>query len=124
MKTETIEPKSSVNEAESKAGLAASGGYTANHLTLKWGTLKAWNVEGNDEAIKLLKRYDEIGSSFSAMCQHDTPEQKEIICKLIDTMPGEIYLSWDGIYVSKDAAKKYVLEYGKDKPCNAEVSHE
>lgn len=68
---------------------------TNNRLTLKWGTLQAWNVEGNDEAIKLLKRYGEIGSSFSAIAQDDTPEQKEIICKLIDLMPGEIYLSWD-----------------------------
>ncbi len=79
-------------------------------------------MAGNDEAIKLLKRYEEIGASFSAMTQHDTPEQKEIICKLIDAMPGEIYLSWDGIYVSKADAKKYVLEYGKDKPCNDKLT--
>ncbi len=99
------------------AGFAASGGYTAskNHLTLKWGTLKAWNVEGNEEGQKLLKRYHELGSSFSAMMQHDTPEQKEIICKLIDLMPGEIYLDWDDKYVSKENAKTYVLEYDKKR---------
>jgi len=85
------------------------------NLTLKWGTLKAWNVEGNEAAQKLLKRYFKIGASFSAMTQNDTPEQKEIICKLIELMPGEIYLSWDAKYVSKDEAKKYVMEYGKDK---------
>lgn len=86
---------------------------TKNHLTLKWGTLKAWNVAGNEPAIQLLKRYCEIGASMSAAMQHDTPEQKEIICKLIDLMPGEIYLDWDDKYVSKEDAKKYVLEYGK-----------
>ena len=82
-----------------------------NYLTLKWGTLKSWNVVGNEEAIKLLKRYGEIGSSFSAMMQKDTPEQKEIICKLIDLVPGDIYLDWDGEYASKVDAKKYVMEY-------------
>lgn len=88
---------------------------TENHLTLKWGTLKAWNFSGLPEAQALLKRYDELGSSMSAMTQRDTPEQKGIICKLIDLMPGEIYLDWDGKYVSKDEAKKYVLEYGRKK---------
>jgi len=85
----------------------------ATHLTLKWGTLKAWNFSDVPEAKALLERYCEIGSSFSAMAQHDTPEQKEIICKLIDLVPGEIYLDWDDKYVSKDEAKKYVMEYGK-----------
>lgn len=85
------------------------------HLSLKWGTLKSWNFTGNKAAIKLLKRYNEIGSSFSVMAQHDTPEQKEIICKLIDLMPGPIYLDWDDEYVSHDQAKKYVMEYGKEQ---------
>lgn len=86
-----------------------------NHLSLKWGTLKGWNFSGLPEAQKLLERYDELGSSISAMSQHDTPEQKEIICKLIDLIPGEIYLDWDAKYVSKEWAKKYVLDYGKAK---------
>jgi len=85
-----------------------------NYLTLKWGTLKAWNFEGSEPATKLLKRYGEIGASFSAMAQRDTPEQKEIICKLIDLVPDKVYLDWDDKYVSKDEAKKYVMEYGKE----------
>ena len=84
-----------------------------NYLTLKWGTLKAYNFEGNEEACKLLKRYGKIGSSVSAMVQKDTPKQKEIICKLIDLTPGEIYLAWDGKYVSKEKAKEYVMNYDK-----------
>lgn len=84
-----------------------------NRLTLKWGILKSWNFEGNQDAIGLLKRYSELGSSPSAMAQRDTAEQKEIICKLIDCVPGEIYLDWDGKYVSKDEAKEYVMNYGK-----------
>lgn len=82
-----------------------------NYLTLKWGTLKAWNFEGNGKAAPLLKRYHEIGSALSAMMQKDTPEQKEIICKLIDLAPSEIYLDWNNKYVSKEEAKKYVMEY-------------
>jgi hypothetical protein len=84
-----------------------------NYITLKWGTLKAWEVEGNDEAIKLITHYLEMGSSLSAMTQRDTPEQKEIICKLIDLMPGKILLEWDEQYVSKEDAKDYVMNYGK-----------
>lgn len=83
-----------------------------DHIDLKWGTLKGWKVS-TPKAIELLKRYHEIGASASVMLQHDTPEQKEIICQLIDEVPGEIYLDWDGKYVSKEEAKKYVREYGK-----------
>jgi len=84
------------------------------YITLKWGTLKAWRV--NNEDMHLLEKYDEIGSSLSAMMQKDTPEQKQIICELIDRCddPRGIYLDWDGKFVSKNEAKKYVMEYGHD----------
>jgi hypothetical protein len=49
------------------------------------------------------------------MAQRDTPRQKEIICELIDNISAdEIFLDWDGIYVSKEDAKKYVMEYSND----------
>jgi len=86
-----------------------------NYLILKWGTLKAWNVKDNEKAIELMKHYNEIGSSFSAMAQNDTPEQKKIICKLIDLMPEKIYLDWDEKYVSKEKAKEYIMNYDKEK---------
>jgi len=89
------------------------------HLTLKWGTLKAWRFN-NPEAHKLLAEYDEIGSSASAMMQHDTPRQKEIICELIDLGNfSTVYLDWDDEEVSKEAAKKYVREYGASKRAQA-----
>lgn len=86
-----------------------------SELELKWGTLKGWSFPGNEKALKLLQEYEEIGSSYSAMTQKDTERQKEIICSLIDECdnPKGIYLDWDGKYVSKDEAKKYVNEYGK-----------
>ena len=81
-----------------------------DYITLKWGTLKSWKLE-SEKGQELLRKYEEIGSTFSAMAQRDTPEQKELICQMIDTVPGEIYLDWDGEYVSKERAKKYVMDY-------------
>ena len=49
-----------------------------DYITLKWGTLKSWNVK-SAEGQALLEKYGELGYSMSAMAQHDTPEQKEII---------------------------------------------
>jgi len=84
---------------------------TKNELTLKWGTLKSWRFD-SERGKALLKEYEEIGSSFSAMVQNDTPRQKEIICELIDECDDDtIYLHWDGKDVSKEEAKKYVREY-------------
>ena len=86
-----------------------------DRLTLKWGTLKAWGFH-SEKAIKLLKEYGEIGSSMSAMMQHDTPRQKEIICELIDEGNFEkVYLDWTDEKVSKEEAKKYVMEYDNAK---------
>jgi len=86
----------------------------SNKLSLKWGTLKSWDFSNSERGIELLKEYDEIGSSFSAMMQNDTPRQKEIICELIDLCDdGTVYLHWDGECVSNEKAKEYVMNYGK-----------
>lgn len=79
--------------------------------TLKWGTLKGWNgfAEGS-EARKLLERYHSIGASMSAMTQTDTDEQRQLLIDLV-SLPGmKIYLDWDGKYVTKDEAIKYLTE--------------
>lgn len=84
---------------------------TQNTLTLKWGTLKSWHFD-SEKCQALMKEYNEIGSSYSAMAQRDTPRQKEIICELIDECDGDlIYLDWDGKEVSKQEAKDYVMNY-------------
>jgi hypothetical protein len=83
-----------------------------DHLSLKWGTLKSWKL-CSEKGKELLRRYFDIGASMSAMAQDDTPEQKDLICQMIDECDAPtIYLDWDGIDVSKDEAKKYVREYG------------
>lgn len=85
----------------------------AEYLTLKWGTLKAWNFT-SEAARELLREYGEIGSSMSAAAQKDTPRQKAIICALIDACSAPtIHLDWHGKDVSKDEAKRYVMEYGQ-----------
>lgn len=88
--------------------------HKEDHIALKWGTLKAWRLTSKSGKA-LLKKYNELGASFSAMMQHDTSEQKRLICEMIDTVPGEIYLDWDGKYVSKKEAKRYVMEYGQKR---------
>lgn len=83
-----------------------------DHLVLKWGSLKDWHFHG-ETATKLMREYSAIGSSMSAIMQHDTPRQKEIICELIDQANFKtVCLDWEGKNVSKKAAKKYVMEYG------------
>jgi hypothetical protein len=82
-----------------------------DYISLKWGTLKEWNFK-SEICKELFKEYHKLGYSFSAMMQNDTPEQKEIICKIIDESTAkEIFLDWDGIYVSKEKAKEYVMNY-------------
>lgn len=86
------------------------------YLTLKWGTLKSWNFEGNDRAAEILQKYASYGMAWGAMQQRDTPEQKQLICELIDAGNFEtVCLDWEGKDVSKEEAKKYVMEYGQKK---------
>jgi len=85
-----------------------------DYLLLKWGTLKAWQLSGK-YAEDLLAEYFELGVSWSAMRQNDTERQKEIICELIDLVDGEIQLDWTGEIVTKEQAKKYVMEHGGDR---------
>lgn len=85
----------------------------SEHLYLKWGTLKGWNLEGNDAAWAAFQRYHEEPTAFGAMQQRDTDTQKQALCDLIDAMNGPIINDWSGETMTKDEAKAYVLEYGK-----------
>ena len=86
---------------------------STERLTLKWGTLKGWHFE-SEKAKSLLEKYGSLGFSLGAAQQRDTPQQKEIICQLIDVGDFEtVYLDWDDKDVSKEEAKRYVMGYGK-----------
>lgn len=81
-------------------------------ITLKWGTLKGWNVNEGSAAIPLLQRYHELGVSMSCAAQKDTEEQKKILCDMV-SLPGmRVYLDWGDKYVSKDQAIEYIDKYG------------
>lgn len=47
------------------------------------------------------------------MMQHDSPEQKKLLCKMIDEVNGYIQLDWTGEIIDKEVAKKYIMEYNK-----------
>lgn len=83
-----------------------------NYLTLKRWTLKERDFSNSEKWMELLREYNSIGSSASAMSQRDTPRQKKIICELIDLCDwGRIYLDWDWKNVRKKVAKEYVMNY-------------
>lgn len=83
------------------------------HLLLKWGTLKGGDFGKNEAAAAIAQQYADLGMSAlqGAAQQRDTPEQKQLLCDLIDAMNGPIENDWSGETMTKDEAKKYVLEY-------------
>lgn len=106
--TKTAEKNSN---SERVAGYTETGGKDS--LLLKWGTVKGWHIEKEDcEVWEMLKKYLE-GTSLSCMTDHPTEERKELLCKIIDKLDGEIQNDWTGEMMSKEEAKKYILEYGK-----------
>ena len=82
----------------------------AEHLLLKWGTIKGCEVE-TDASRAALDRYFSEPTAYGAAQRHDTATQKQAICDLIDAIDGEIQNDWSGEVMTKDEAKKYVLEY-------------
>jgi hypothetical protein len=81
------------------------------YLLLKWGTIKGWS-DMSDEQVEIIQRWHDEGVSISAMTENVTEKKKEIICELIDTMKdGEITNDWSGESMTRDEAKKYIIEY-------------
>jgi len=80
-------------------------------IILKWGTLKGWSGIHREATIAALERYHEEPTAFGAAQQRDTPTQKQAICDAIDSA-DEAYNDWDDRVMTKEEAKKYVLEYG------------
>ena len=80
------------------------------YLLLKWGTLKEWKIYSKESYV-ILKKYLETGVNQSCALQKDTPEQKKIICELIDCLNGKIQDDWSGEFLTKEEAKEYILNY-------------
>jgi hypothetical protein len=84
-----------------------------DRLLLKWGTLKGWDLK-SEAARAAAKAYAEAGEmAAGAMQQHDTPEQKQALCDLIDAVDGTITNDWSGEVMTKAEAKEYVISYGR-----------
>lgn len=84
----------------------------AELLLLKWGTIKGWD-DLSDKSVSIIERFFADGMSMSCAMDHPDAERKKILCELIDQLDGEIWNDWEGKKLSKDGAKKYVLEYGQ-----------
>jgi len=86
------------------------------YLTLKWGGPKSWYFnKTNERAVEAFGRWVAGGVSTSAAMNHPTDEQKQAICDLIDAGDFDtVYLDWDDKEVTKDEAKAYVMNYGKE----------
>lgn len=86
---------------------------TAESLTLKWGVPKAWHLK-TETTRALFTKYAELGWSASAMAQPNTDEHRRVLCELIDAINADtIGNDWTGEDMTKDQAKKYVMEYGR-----------
>lgn len=81
-----------------------------DYLLVKWGGWKSWNSE-NKEIQELFKKHDALGLNVSAMLQHESPEQTEIMCQIVDLIDGVIQNDWDGEYYTKERAKEYLRGY-------------
>lgn len=84
-----------------------------DYLALKWGSLKRWKIK-SERGQELLQQYFSLGVCASAIMQKDTPEQKRLICEIIDECSADtVYLDWEGVEVSKEEAKHYVMQCGQ-----------
>lgn len=82
----------------------------AEHLLLKWGTVKGWDGL-SEKSQEIMQRYFPDGVSWSAMSDHPDDARKAILCELIDQLDGEIANDWTGKAMTKDEAKAYVNDY-------------
>jgi len=83
------------------------------YLLLKWGTLKAWSFSPDNETVNaVIEKYKNLNWSLSAMMEVMTDEHKACVCELIDAVNGTIQNDWSGEMMTKEEAKKYIMEYG------------
>lgn len=84
----------------------------AESLLLKWGTVKGWDGL-SEKSQAIMQRFFADGICMSAAMDKPDDDRKAILCELIDQLDGEIQNDWTGEMMSKDAAKAYVMDYGK-----------
>lgn len=80
-------------------------------LLLKFGTIKGWG-DLSEKSQEIMQRYFADGVTWSCGMDHPDNVRKAILCELIDQFDGEIQSDWTGEIMTKEAAKKYVNDYG------------
>lgn len=86
----------------------------AESLLLKWGTIKGWD-DFTEKSQEIVGRFFEDGMCMSAAADKPDEKRRAILCELIDQLDGEIQNDWTGEMMTKDEAKRYVMEYGQNK---------
>lgn len=90
----------------------------SDFILLKWGTLKSYDFTNSPEALLTLQEYHSIEDSGIAelSLNTDSPKQKDLLCKMIDQVNGEVRIYWGNEDCTNDRekAKKYVRDYGSD----------
>lgn len=81
-------------------------------LTLKWGTIKGWD-NFTEQSQEIVSRFYSDGEPMSAMADRPDGDRIKILCELIEQLDGEIWDDWNGVPMTKDEAKRYVMNYGK-----------
>lgn len=82
------------------------------YISLKWGTINGWkNI--SEDIVTLLEEYWKDGRPFGSMSDRPNEERRLILCKIIDAFDGELQNDWTGKNMTKEEAKKYIMEYDK-----------
>jgi len=85
-----------------------------DYLLLKWGAIKEWDLHSK-KGKQLLRKYLKTLKAGGLMMYDCTYENKKLICQIIDEANlDKITLDWTGKRVSKEKAKKYIMEYKND----------
>lgn len=82
-------------------------------LLLKWGTVKGWRNFKEGECRDLLEKYLE-DSPMSCALDYPDEAKKLMLCEIIDKFDGIIHNDWDGVDMTKEQAKKYVIGYAHE----------
>lgn len=108
-------------DEEEKSAQEPQKGPKTGYLILKAGTLGDWDIKtvfkDRKKAEVLLNEYHSLGVHFNPWVHRNTPEQKRLVCELIDLCVKEkIYLRDVGglehkKYRKKEEAKKYINEW-------------
>ena len=77
-----------------------------DNLTLKFGTIKAWEFHSFDDNPALREAIDfyndNVENSPACGTQDRSGKHNEALCMIIDAVnTDEIYLDWDGEYIQR-----------------------